>query len=431
MRLICASSEDLIRSSIPERTIQLFKPWNRLGGQRASAGSVFLGQLKKSGLSPSSRQWDLIAICLAVIAADNSTLRKPTADGWTRTFELDVEVNDPSFWELPIKTLEKALMFLTTDRWSINLVAGSFATKPPKVVKIFPEEKVILLSGGLDSLVGAYESRGLIAVSQNVPNDTDVQNQFALKTGVTNHLRFNPAVRCRKKEDTQRSRSVFFILAALLAATHTERYQTGETVQILIPENGFIALNPPMSDIRIGALSTRTVHPYFLKKFENFLQISGFQVEIINPYWAKTKGEMLVPHAKDAEFLKLAYMSTSCSGFPRHKRQHCGRCVPCQIRRAAFIRADIDDRTKFDWPPAHQPGYLSENLTPNKLVKSRIWDDVRAVQLAVAEYEESGINALQKSILQYPGVEGRDVLEEVIERGLAELSVLHSSFGKG
>jgi len=431
MRLVCTSSNNLLRGPPSDRTIQLFEPWDRFGGQRASAGAVLLRQLKKHGLSPSSKEWDLIAICLAVLAADNSTLRKPTADGWTRTFDLNVEVNDPRFWQLPIKTLEKALMFLTTDQWSISLIDGSFATTPPKLVSAFTEEKVILLSGGLDSLVGAYEHRGLIAVSQNVPNDTVAQRQFAAKTGVKNHLLFNPAVRCQKKEDTQRSRSVFFLLAAVLAATHTKRYRSGETVQILIPENGFIALNPPMTDIRIGALSTRTAHPYFLRTFENFLQLAGFRVEIANPYWAKTKGEMLLPHAKDRDFLKLAYMSTSCSGFPRHKRQHCGRCVPCQIRRAAFIRANISDETKFYGPPSHQPGYVSSNLTPSKIGKGRIWDDVRAVQIAVEEYEKFGLSALHKSILQYPGIHNRNMLEGVIKRGIIELSALHSSFGKG
>ena len=87
---------------------------------------------------------------------------------------------------------------------------------------------------------------------------------------------------------------ILFLAYGILAATCTELYRDGETVPLYICENGFIALNPPLTENRIGSLSTRTTHPVVLSLLQEIVDRMGIRVSIHNPYATKTKGEMLV-----------------------------------------------------------------------------------------------------------------------------------------
>ena len=67
--------------------------------------------------------------------------------------------------------------------------------------------------------------------------------------------------------------------------------------RLVIPENGFMSLNPPLLPERRGALSTRTTHPSFLAQLREVLDVVGIDVELDVPFAALTKGETfrLVP----------------------------------------------------------------------------------------------------------------------------------------
>src|SRR3989442_11166273 len=95
------------------------------------------------------------------------------------------------------------------------------------------------------------------------------------------------------------------------------QYHAGGTVTLHVCENGFIAINPPLTGSRLGSLSTRTAHPYFLAQFQNILKAAGLHVEIRTPYAAKTKGEMLKECADQPLLRVFAAGSTSCGRFPR------------------------------------------------------------------------------------------------------------------
>ena len=86
---------------------------------------------------------------------------------------------------------------------------------------------------------------------------------------------------------------------------------------LFVCENGFISVNPPLTNTRLGSLSTRTAHPVFLKLFQRLLDAADLRVHIENPYRFKTKGEML-KECSDQEFLKKnAHITTSCGRFGR------------------------------------------------------------------------------------------------------------------
>ena len=147
----------------------------------------------------------------------------------------------------------------------------------------------------------------------------------------------------------QRSRSFLFIAIALFAMSGT-----AECVELLMPENGLIALNVPLEYLRIGSHSTRTTHPYYLKLW-NDVASEMFGYSISNPYWNKTKGEMAL-ECLNKELLKTAMgLSYSCSSvnsvsIQSGKSNHCGHCLPCIIRRAAMHKAfgDYDPSDYMD-----------------------------------------------------------------------------------
>lgn len=107
-----------------------------------------------------------------------------------------------------------------------------------------------------------------------------------------------------------------------------------------MPENGLIALNVPLDPLRLGALSTRTTHPFYMARWSELLAKLDIDGRVENPYW--NKGEMVAQCANPGLLRKLAANSLSCSSptkgrWQGHGIQHCGYCLPCLIRRAALL----------------------------------------------------------------------------------------------
>lgn len=129
---------------------------------KAEQGQVSVGGyarhlLEKAHLEISPQAWDFLSIALSVVAADFTDLRGKSADGWTRLIDLEIAVQDPVFWNTQARSLEAALRFLTTDRWTLTFHLGGFGP-PAQLQALHPlEDSVVLLSGGLDSLIGAID----------------------------------------------------------------------------------------------------------------------------------------------------------------------------------------------------------------------------------------------------------------------------------
>ncbi|SLI25084.1 Uncharacterised protein [Mycobacteroides abscessus subsp. bolletii] len=134
-----------------------------------------------------------LSIALSVVVADGETKRSTSSDGWTREFEINVAVQDPSRWNALAGAFSSALAFLTTDRWNMSFRDGGYSAATPKSAHYPQSDAVALLSGGLDSLVGAIDltcqGRKLFAVSQTVRGDAEKQARFAwLIGGGLDHL---------------------------------------------------------------------------------------------------------------------------------------------------------------------------------------------------------------------------------------------------
>lgn len=179
-------------------------------------------------------------------------------------------------------------------------------------------------------------------------------------------------------------------------------------------ENGFIAINPPLTGARLGSLSTRTAHPEFLNRIRDVLAAAGLRVKLLNPYEHRTKGEMLKACADQALLKAHAAQSVSCGRYRVFNDKHCGRCVPCQVRRAAFLAWGEQDTTFYKFAPPGKNDAEHSNF-----------DDVRSVAMAVAEVRADGLDAWLGPALTYPKMGDTAPLRHLVRRGLDELAALH------
>lgn len=391
-----------------------------------TVGAAIKQEIVRRSYAVDQAAWDFLSIALAAISVDGATPRAASPDGWTRELELSVAVGRPDLWAPHIHRVEEALRFLTTDIWRIEFREGGDAAPAPREPKQPAVEAVALLSGGMDSLIGALDlqARGIdfLAVSQTVRGDGDKQAEFArVVTGGADArlLQLNPNVSTSwtSKEPSQRSRSLGFLALAILGAS-AAAIRTGGDVNLYLSENGYIAINPPLTAARLGSLSTRTAHPEFLSAVQQVLSLVGLPVTIKNPYILKTKGEMLVECANQGALGTLALASTSCGRFQHYGYTHCGRCVPCQVRRAAFLR----------WGQADATPYVYAALGAKDNYHA-YFDDVYSVAMATREVDQLGVEGWLGSTLSSPAIADRDGVTDMIRRGIVELKALHASLG--
>lgn len=423
MKVVCTPSP---RPLDPEQGVaySLFVPPGEPGVGRIAAAMPVA--LRRGGLRPPVNAWDFLAISLSVAAADQACLRSDSPDGWTREIDLQVAVNDPDLWSKQASGIEAALRFLTGDVWRLAFGSGGApAPEPTKHSRRPPDgDCVCLLSGGVDSLVGAIDTvktgaRPILA-SQIVQGDAERQRGFANAVGDgLSHLQLSHAIQPPGPvERSQRARSIVFLAYGVLAASVLPRHQEGERVELYVPENGFISLNIPLTPLRLGTLSTRTTHPHFLGQVQTLLDESGFHVQLSNPYQFDTKGEMLLGCRDQPLLSRLVSQSTSCGRFARFSYTHCGRCVPCLARRAAFHRWGVPDKTLYKFAD------LSRNDSEH-----RHFDDVRSVAFASTRVARAGVDDWAGSALSSQLLGDVGPYSDVARRGIEELHEFLSVVG--
>ena len=419
MKLICGL--EAARMAVPAGALRV-NLFGQPHGRRLGAGDAAAREILKQKLLPNQRAWDFLSIALSALTADFAVSRKTSPDGWTREIELEVAVREPGFWNAIAPDLVAALSFLTTDRWSLAFRSGGASVSRPSKILVPNASSVALLSGGLDSLIGAIDltARGETPyfVSQVVRGDSAKQSAFAAATGgAGRHIQLNHNVRPVRDEGSERSRSLIFLAFGVVIATSLRQYQNGERMTLFASENGLIALNPPLTDLRVGSLSTRTAHPEFIRRLQKVLDAAGLAVDIRNPYHERTKGEMMLECADQATLRRFASTTTSCGRFQRYGYNHCGRCIPCQVRRAAFLKWRKPDATTYEF---EELGRDDSNHAG--------FDDVRSVAMALAQVRTDGDASWGGSAISAVTLPNAPQLREVARRGLAELGLLHRKY---
>ncbi len=376
--------------------------------------------VRRDGLAPSVKAWDFATIALSVAAADKAILRNESADGWTRMIELNIYLRQPSVWSTRCAEMESLLRFLTGDFWDLRFHSGG--PKPPKAKQ--PQktdaECVCLLSGGIDSLVGAINltsgGKKPLFVSQIVRGEGATQRNYAAELGGENrHCQWSFAVKLSSvSEKSTRGRSIVFFAFAVLAASAIQSTKD-RPVEIVVPENGFISLNIPLGPGRLGSLSTKTTHPVYTEGIQSLWDALGIHAKLTFPFRDKTKGELLNECADQAKLAELIGASTSCGKYQRHKLTLCGEFVPCLVRRAAFLKAGLTDTT--------DKGYCREQLA---FSESR---DVAAAAAAYLRFQDKGVRRFVGGALSFVPPDDRARCEDVVARGMDELGQLLRTHG--
>ena len=307
---------------------------------------------------------DFFFLASVVYAIDKFVERQATDDNWTRDLEVDLPVSRPDLWASAAKDLDLCLSFLTGDRWTFRFSSLASTLGRPRLgippiplgVNRRKVGAVCLYSGGLDSLVGVIdwlESNRDDALVLAGHHDRFVAGPFGDQRRLLDELRPHYPNRIRTLltqvgqeppggETTYRSRSLLFIALGMHAAASLEG------VPLLIPENGTIALNAPLTPSRRGSCSTRTAHPFYLETLQATLRKVGITNEITNPLLMKTKGEVVSQCLNQDLLRKTALLSVSCakrghrSTWENRSAQGCGRCMPCIYRRAALHPVGLD-----------------------------------------------------------------------------------------
>ena len=327
--------------------------------------------------APEGVAGDLLVVAGCCYIIDQLVPRSIFVDNWTRELEVELPVAEPDRWNAVASALSENLTFLTGDLWQL-----SFNQRHSRIYKhqyrrlrrkyLRPASAVCLFSGGLDSLVGAVDflssnDKRLTLVGHYDLGSTAkaTQTRLAGRLAKCFPRRLNliqgrvgpiPSVASgrgvyvkvsvpSKTERTFRSRSLVFLALGLYVA---RQHSADEMVPLLIPENGFVALNPPLTPSRLGSCSTRTAHPLFLARFQKVVRQLGLGNPIHNPLAEKTKGEVLAYSVNPGLVQQLAPDTISCAhptrrqGWIRRNVNHCGYCIPCILRRAALHRVELD-----------------------------------------------------------------------------------------
>jgi hypothetical protein len=306
--LIIGRMGDKDAIAIPQASDEVVSALRLVAGKTLKHGvGRALQDLKVLGLAPSEIGIDLLVVAAHVHAADTRIARaSESQDGWTREIRLVIPVSDPDRWHRAAPVLKRALDFLSGDKWELGFRARpkGFETlvKKPKLA-VVPFDAVNLFSGGLDSLIGAIDTLkagGVPLLVSHAGEGAVSKSQEACYEGLRATYSKSQFDRLRVwmsfkgdllgaggKEDSTRARSFLFFSLGVAAGTALARPFT-----LKVPENGLIALNVPLDPLRLGALSTRTTHPFYMARWNELIAALGIPGQVDNTYWDKTKGEM-------------------------------------------------------------------------------------------------------------------------------------------
>lgn len=398
---------------------------------------------------------DFLEIASYVFAADAGTPRgrkwtdDVSTEPWSRDLLFCIAVRDPEFWGQPavIRTLKHALHFLSDDRVEFLFSRQTEPASAQLYLQFGPTERwspekidrVVMFSGGLDSLAGAVEcaQRGeRLALVSHRPVASLSRRQVRL---VEELRAMFPAVpllhvpvwvnkdKGLGREHTQRTRSFLFSALGVVVATSVG----ADTVTFF--ENGVVSINLPVADEVLRARASRTTHPQSLAALAELASlVAGSGIRIENPFIFETKRDVVARLSGKAS--KLVGLTCSCAhtGMFQSKTQwHCGACSQCIDRRIAILHAGLaDEDPETDYRTdvfrgAREEGYdknIAVNYTRHALELSQMGENEIATRFA-AELSRAArpLPPIRDSAQRFVGMHARhgDIVSSVLRQEIA------------
>ena len=303
--------------------------------------------------TPTSLEVDVLTVASAIFAADLAFQRGERSN-FQRQIHLTIPVvNRPAFQHVA-EDFRTALWRVSNDAWTLNFVQREGAPETNPMWMREGEGKVLLFSGGLDSMAAAIlygEAGEQTHLASHVTANPVIRNAQQNTFGYLNdrfpaQFSYRPfRVSCTdrtkegfpfpknsERESTQRTRSMLFLALAALVAR-----RNGVEDVVVIAENGQMAIHLPLTTSRIGAFSTHTAHPEFIQMMNELLStLLDYPINIQNPFLYMTKAEVVAATVK--RHREVIEGTVSCWKASRvgGDKKHCGYCVPCLSRRIAL-----------------------------------------------------------------------------------------------
>jgi len=333
-------------------------------GTRANVNIRFENVAKIIGKHLSPRLVDFLEIAAYVYSADCATRRgtewgdDQSTEPWSRDLAFVIPVRDCDFWgsEKVQLMLEEVLTFLSNDRWFFNFVPLHKDRPEQRYLQLsesrdwpfYAPERVLMFSGGLDSLAGAVETAkaggNLVLVSHRPAATMDSRQRklFSKLRRIFPEQLVHIPVWINKgrnldRESTQRTRSFLYSALGTLVA------HSIQARGVRFFENGIVSLNFPVADEVLRSRASRTTHPITLQLLQLLCSsIVGSDFAVDNPYRYKTKAEV-VKVISECGLPELISHSCSCahSIFKSKSQWHCGTCSQCIDRQFAITAAGL------------------------------------------------------------------------------------------
>jgi len=425
----------------------------------------------------SPRVMDFLEIASYVFTADCSTQRGKWTDEkgeepWGRNLAFVIAVREPEFWATPkVKGLmQDVLRFLSNDSYSFHFVPLEVDRKEQTPYFDFDDQnrwpfhkpdRVLMFSGGLDSLAGIVEtaaSGGKSVLISHRPVSTlyarqrtlfvELQKKFPgqlihLPVWINKDEGFS-------REPTQRTRSFLFTALGTLVA------QSIGAGGIRFYENGVLSVNLPVAEEVLRARASRTTHPVALHLLSSLAAaVTERDLPIDNPFLFKTKTEV-VHSLSTHDATDLISQTCSCSHlmFQPGDKRHCGNCSQCIDRRFAVAGAGLlskDPETDYvsDVFVGPRPKQSDRSIAIDYTLHGIELERRSEVEIAgifnaeisrAVRYESKGRESAEKLIAMYKrhGTIVRQVLEEqlrlnapkLIDRTLEMTSLLALAIGQ-
>lgn len=312
--------------------------------------------------APATEAKDLLRIVTGAYIADRVAAQQ--GQRLVRSLFVTVHVEHPDAWtDKAREQVVDLLHWLTGDAWALRCVpAHPIVPRPDATLDLAVRsaDDICLLSGGLDSLCGALiRSRqpGKALFLGHADTSTAIrraqqrlQSHFGTQTPSRAYRQYALRPLGQVRNRTPKTRSLLFMAMAVAAASGLG------AARVLVPENGFTSINPPLEPSRAGVMTTRSTHPWTFQALHELLDTLGLgAIAVLNPHMDMTKGELLAQAMPNAtsEDQSLAAQTVSCAklnaGRPRggNANIQCGLCVACLVRRAAFIAGGVPDLTAY------------------------------------------------------------------------------------
>ncbi len=317
-----------------------------------------------ANLSPVAK--DLLELASVLYVVDTSISRGETdvyGRDWQRRIHVVMPVRNVRTWNANKELLSQLVTYLSGDasitfdfrRHSRPSVRPTFLPFPPAGRGFRGANRVVLFSGGLDSLAGAAEfinagETPLLVSHRSSPSRTTLQKSLAVELGDKAQTKLPGIgvwVTRKDKEAVDNSQRLRSFLYLALAAVIAYELQI-ESVSYC--ENGITTFNLPLSDQRVGSRSTRTTNPKVIKLFSCMVEkVMRRAIRIENPFLFWTKRQV-VERLLGLGCGGMIKTALSCTRTYRVEkiRRHCGVCFQCLTRRFAVVSAEAEAHDPTD-----------------------------------------------------------------------------------